>query len=66
MVKSIGLRSGVMEKTALLEDGRGQRRPVKETHGFRKFFQTTAINAGMSPSLKCKHFFWFTRYLSLL
>jgi integrase len=49
MVKSIGLRSGVMEKTALLEDGRGQRRAVKETHGFRKFFQTTAINAGMSP-----------------
>jgi hypothetical protein len=25
------------------------RRPVKETHGFRKFYQTTAITAGMSP-----------------
>ena len=25
------------------------RRPVKETHGFRKFYKTTAITAGMSP-----------------
>lgn len=43
-----------MEKRPVLEleDGGGnrrQRRPVKETHGFRKYFQTTAINAGMSP-----------------
>jgi hypothetical protein len=49
MIKNIGLRSGVMEKRPVLEMGRGQRRPVKETHGFRKYFQTTAINAGMSP-----------------
>jgi integrase len=49
MIKHIGLRSGVMEKRPVLEMGRGQRRPVKETHGFRKYFQTTAINAGMSP-----------------
>jgi integrase len=49
MIKHIGLRSGVMEKRPVLEMGRGQRRPVKETHGFRKYFQTTSINAGMSP-----------------
>ena len=30
-------------------EGKRQRRPVKETHGFRKFFQTTAINNAMSP-----------------
>jgi hypothetical protein len=49
MIERIGLKSGVIEKTALVESGRGYRRQVKETHGFRKFFQTTAINAGMSP-----------------
>jgi hypothetical protein len=49
MIKNIGIRSGVIEKTAVLENGRGQRRPVKQTHGYRKAFQTAAINAGMSP-----------------
>jgi integrase len=49
MIGRIGLRSGVIEKTALTECSRGYRRPVKETHGFRKFFQTTAIGNGMSP-----------------
>jgi hypothetical protein len=49
MIRSIGVRSGVIEKTAIVESGRGYRRPVKETHGFRKFFQTTAIDNGMSP-----------------
>jgi integrase len=49
MIKSIGLRSGVIERRAIIQDGRGPRRPVKETHGFRKFFQTTAIGNGMSP-----------------
>src|ERR687896_520815 len=49
MIERIGLKSGVIEKTALVESGRGYRRPVKETHGFRKFFQTTAIGNGMSP-----------------
>jgi integrase len=49
MVNNAGFRSGVIEKHASLENFRGHRRPVKETHGFRKFFQTTAINAGMSP-----------------
>jgi integrase len=52
MIRDIGLRSGVMEKMPMLEEvteGIRQRRPVKETHGFRKFFQTTAINNGMSP-----------------
>jgi integrase len=53
MIRDIGLRSGVMEKMPKLEedmtDRNRQRRPVKETHGFRKFFQTTAINAGMAP-----------------
>jgi hypothetical protein len=42
-----------MEKMVTLEEdateGKRQRRPVKETHGYRKFFQTTAINNGMSP-----------------
>ena len=49
MIKSIGLRSGVIERRAIIQDGRGPRRPVKETHGFRKFFETTAMNNGMSP-----------------
>jgi integrase len=51
MIESIGIRSGVIEKravTAILENngngkGSSQKRPVMETHGFRKFFQTTAI-----------------------
>jgi hypothetical protein len=38
-----------MEKRAAVESKRGQRRLVKETHGFRKFFQTTAITSGMNP-----------------
>src|SRR5918999_1560551 len=38
IVRNIGVRSGVMEKHADTEYGRGPRRPVKETHGFRKFF----------------------------
>lgn len=33
----------------MLENGRGQRHPVKQTHGFRKFWETVAINAGMAP-----------------
>jgi integrase len=53
MIRDIGLRSGVREKRPALEEdgteGKRQRRPVKETHGFRKFFQTTAINNAMSP-----------------
>src|ERR687898_1751023 len=49
LIRNIGLKSGVMEKHAKTEDGKGLRRPVKETHGFRKFFQTTAIGNGMSP-----------------
>ena len=53
MIREIGLRSGVMEKMPTPEEdvteGKRQRRPVKETHGFRKFFQTTAINNAMSP-----------------
>ena len=49
MIRSIGLRSGVIEKRAIIKNGRGPRRPVKETHGFRKFFQTTIIGNGMSP-----------------
>jgi integrase len=49
MIRSIGVRSGVIEKTAIIESGRGHRRPVKETHGFRKFFQTTCIGNGMPP-----------------
>src|SRR5215207_367557 len=49
MIKSIGLRSGVIERRAIIQDGRGPRRPVKETHSFRKFFETTAMNNGMSP-----------------
>jgi integrase len=49
MVKGIGFRSGVIEKRATPKGELVQRRPVKETHGFRKFFQTTAITSGMSP-----------------
>jgi hypothetical protein len=49
-----------MEKQALTEYGRGPRRPVKETHGFRKFFQTTAIGNGMSPIYSLK----FLRHVS--
>jgi integrase len=49
MIRSIGVRSGVIEKTAIIDSGRGHRRPVKETHGFRKFFQTTSIRNGMPP-----------------
>jgi integrase len=49
LIRNIGLRSGVIEKQALTEHGRGPHRPVKETHGFRKFFQTIAIGNGMSP-----------------
>lgn len=49
LIKSVGTRSGVIETVPLLENGRGQRRPVKQTHGFRKYWQTVAINAGMAP-----------------
>jgi hypothetical protein len=49
MIRRIGYDSGVMEKRAAVESKRGQRRLVKETHGFRKFFQTTAITSGMNP-----------------
>jgi hypothetical protein len=49
MVKGIGFRSGVIEKRATPKGEPVQRRPVKETHGYRKFFQTTAIHNGMSP-----------------
>lgn len=50
MVKRVGFDSGVIEKHAALEPStkRGQRRPVRETHGFRKFFQTTTVSNGMS------------------
>jgi len=49
LIKSVGIRSGVIESSPVLENGTKQRRPVKQTHGFRKFWQTTAINAGMAP-----------------
>src|SRR5918994_153136 len=49
MIRRVGIRSGVMQKQIITEYHRGPRRPVKETHGFRKFFQTTAIGNGMSP-----------------
>lgn len=49
MVKGIGFRSGVIEKRAIPTGEPVQRRPVKETHGYRKFFQTMAITSGMSP-----------------
>lgn len=50
MIKSAGFRSGVLEKRAAPEGGRvRERRAVKETHGFRKFWQTTAITSGMAP-----------------
>ena len=49
MIRRIGYDSGIMEKRAAVESKRGQRRLVKETHGFRKFFQTTAITSGMNP-----------------
>lgn len=49
LVTSVGIRSGVIETIPLLENGRGQRRPVKQTHGFRKYWQTVAIHAGMAP-----------------
>jgi integrase len=49
LIKSVGIRSGVIETIPLLENGRGQRHPVKQTHGFRKYWQTVAINAGMAP-----------------
>ena len=49
MIRNIGLRSGVIEKQALTEHGRGPHRPVKETHGFRKFFQT-ALESYLRPS----------------
>jgi hypothetical protein len=49
LIKNVGIRSGVIETIPLLENGRGQRRPVKQTHGFRKYWQTVAINAGMAP-----------------
>jgi hypothetical protein len=48
MIRIIGLKAGVIERQPVL-DGRGERRAVKCTHGLRKAFQTTAINAGMSP-----------------
>lgn len=44
----IGLKSGVIERKPVI-NGQGERRLVKSTHGFRKAFQTNAINAGMSP-----------------
>jgi integrase len=48
MIHMIGLKSGVIERLPVL-DGRGERRAVKMTHGLRKAFQTSAINAGMAP-----------------
>lgn len=42
LIKSVGIRSGVIEISPDLEDGRWQRRPVKQTHGLRKFWQTVA------------------------
>jgi hypothetical protein len=47
MIAHIGVKSGVIERRPVI-NGRGEIRPVKETHGLRKAFQTTAINAGMS------------------
>jgi integrase len=48
MIAHIGVKSGVIERRPVI-NGRGEIRPVKATHGLRKAFQTTAINAGMSP-----------------
>jgi hypothetical protein len=50
LIRIVGIKSGVMEKQALTEYGRGPRRPVKETHGFRKFFQTVVIGNGTSTT----------------
>lgn len=50
MVRRVGFDSGVMERHGALvgpSAKRGQRL-VKETHGFRKFFQTTTVSNGMS------------------
>lgn len=48
MIAHIGVKSGVIERRPVI-NGRGEIRSVKVTHGLRKAFQTTAINAGMSP-----------------
>lgn len=48
MIAHIGVKSGVIERRPVI-NGRGEIRSVKATHGLRKAFQTTAINAGMSP-----------------
>lgn len=54
MIKRLGTMSGVIEKRAHVKDDnygnkKIERRPVMGTHGFRKFFETTAIKAGMTP-----------------
>lgn len=48
MIRMISLKSGAIERKPVI-NGQGERRLVKSTHGFRKAFQTNAINAGMSP-----------------
>lgn len=55
LIKRLGAISGVIEKRAQIKEDdnidkkRIERRPVMGTHGFRKFFETTAIKSGMSP-----------------
>jgi hypothetical protein len=54
MIKRLGTMSGVIEKRAQVKDDnysnkKIERRPVMGTHGFRKFFETTAIKAGLTP-----------------
>jgi integrase len=51
LIKRLGAMSGVIEKKAQIKDEnkKTERRPVMGTHGFRKFFETTAIKSGMTP-----------------
>jgi integrase len=54
LVRRLGHRSGVIEKRAEVGNNYNNtqvprtRRPVKETHGLRKAFETSAVTAGMS------------------
>ncbi|HEY7571458.1 MAG TPA: site-specific integrase [Nitrososphaeraceae archaeon] len=46
MVERLLDRTGIRTPTA---DGSNQRTELMQTHGFRKFFKTTCINAGVHP-----------------
>ena len=56
LIKRLGAISGVIEKMAQIHNVNDndnkkieRRRPVMCTHGFRKFFETSALKTGMSP-----------------